>query len=386
MPAPAERVAVYCTADAGYVVPSLIALASMRRFHPEHDYFIIADRDRLSPGQEQIISKQGIELIHFGKNQLFADVAHLTKECYWKFVGPEIFLPRSFRFSMLIDGDTLCVRPFEFTELLPLIEGYAGIRRYESARHWSFRYPEWIQRQFRLAPEIMESDYTNTGVVIWNNQKMVELGLLERAVTCYGVCCRVHPGMFRVGDQSLMALISEIQPRLPWFILPATDNFRVNSEEERRRLSDPESIRIIHYTGRKPWVVDSLSDCIRNAGKPAFMHRLAFKARWESFVMRSTPFWPDLSLKSPNPLHRALQWTNYKLLDIAKRIIFSSLSVSLIRRVRLLLGRPPKFYDTGWSRTGVPRRTSEIAPVKRVRARNMPVALVTDPRGETEPG
>ncbi|HEV3039092.1 MAG TPA: hypothetical protein VHA33_15035 [Candidatus Angelobacter sp.] len=49
-----------------------------------------------------------------------------------------------------------------------------------------------------------------------------------------------------------MALTSEIEPPLPWYILPSSDNFRVNSEEERRRLRDPESIRIIHYTGRKP--------------------------------------------------------------------------------------------------------------------------------------
>ncbi|HEV3039091.1 MAG TPA: hypothetical protein VHA33_15030 [Candidatus Angelobacter sp.] len=50
MLASSERVAVYCTADAGYVFPSLIALASMRRFHPEHSYFIIADRARLRSG------------------------------------------------------------------------------------------------------------------------------------------------------------------------------------------------------------------------------------------------------------------------------------------------------------------------------------------------
>lgn len=354
MPATAERVAIYCTADAGYVSPSLVALASLRRFHPEHGYFIIADRGRLRSGQAELIAGQGVELIHFEGNQLFADAAHLTRECYWKFVGPELFLPRGFRYSMIVDGDTLCVRPFNFAEVLPSIEGYAGIRRQGSPRRWSFRYPDWVQHHFRIAPQAMDEDFTNTGVLIWNNQRMLEFGLFERAKTCYLTCSNVHPRMFRVGDQSLMALISEIHPRLPWFVIPAVDNFRVNSEGERRRLLDPDSICLIHYTGRKPWLTDSLMDCLRNAGKPAFMHRMLFKVRWESFVEDSMPFWRDLSAKSPNPLLRIMKRVRFTLLDLARRIVLSGLGVSLIGRLRCLLGYPLDPQDTGWSRNGVP--------------------------------
>ncbi|HEV3039967.1 MAG TPA: glycosyltransferase [Candidatus Angelobacter sp.] len=350
MSSAADRVAIYCTSDAGYALPSLVALASLRRFHPEHSYFLVADREKIHPSLEKTIRDQDVELVHFDDRQLFSGGAHLTRECYWKFLGPKLFSERGFRYSMSIDGDILCVRPFHFAEVLPRVEGYAGIRRNESPRSWTFRYPDWVQQHFQISPQVMEGDYTNTGVLIWNNQRMMELGLLERAIACYRVGCRVHPRMFRVGDQSLMALISEIHPRLPWFVLPAEDNFRVYSESERCRLLDSDSIRLIHYSGCKPWRPDSLMDCFRNAGKPAFMHRMAFKAKWESFVEDTMPFWRDLSMKEADPVRRITRGTRYTLLDLARQAILSRVGVFTICRLRGLLGYPLNPLDTGWSR------------------------------------
>jgi hypothetical protein len=203
-------------------------------------------------------------------------------------------------------------------------------------------------------------------------------------MNCYRTCCNVHPRMFRVGDQSLMALVSEIQPRLPWFIIPAMDNFRINSEGERRRLINREAIRVIHYTGRKPWQPDSLMDCLRNAGKPAFMHRMDFKGQWESFVEDSTPFWRDLSVKSANPFRRRMTQLRYALLDFAKQTILSRLGVALIDRLRGLSGHPLDPRDTGWSRNGVRHRATKVHLFKSAGVHMTPTAPATDPRAESE--
>src|SRR5205814_8852033 len=67
-------------------------------------------------------------------------------------------------------GDTLCVRPLAFGDLLPHVECYAGIRRRGSPRCLSFRYPRWVWSRYGLDLEATEDDFTNTGVLIWDNQ------------------------------------------------------------------------------------------------------------------------------------------------------------------------------------------------------------------------
>lgn len=349
-------VAVYCTANADYVVPSLIALSSVRRFHPEHAYFIVADRARLRPGQAALIASLGVELVHLdGGGTLLnglgasGDEAHLTRECYWKFAGPSLFQARGFDYSMAIDGDVLCVRPLDLAWVLPDVQCYAGIRRMGSPRRWGFRYPRWVQSHYRVGHEAMDGDFTNTGVLIWNNRRAVEFGVLERAVVCYRDGSRVHPRMFRVADQSLFSLVTELDPPLHWLVLPGNYNFRVNSDGDRRRLRNPAEIRLIHYTGPKPWRRDSLSDCVANADKPFFRHRLAFKSRWTSFVERSTPFWRDLSLKGPLG-RRLARGLRLACEDLTRSLIMSDAGTALAETWRIASGAPRHRRETGWRR------------------------------------
>ena len=289
-----KKLAIYCTADDGYIVPPIIALTSIKRFHQDCSYFVIVDKNRISQKNVELLSTFGIKVIYFDGDYAFECDYNWPKECYWILYGPKIFWKLGFPYSMSVDGDTLCVQPLDLENLLPRIQGYAGIENLD-LMSLNFEDPAFISQKFGLTEEVMKGHNTNTGVVFWNNQKVVESNLWEHSIAVYKECSTGRPNMFN-GDQGLFALVSIIEPALPWLILQNGYNFRVGNYSDREKNIKEKEIRIYHYTGIKPWQPVPLKNKIRNPD--ILLHR----DKWFKFVDEQEIFNRDLSIRNRSTL------------------------------------------------------------------------------------
>lgn len=329
-------VAIYCTADDAYIRPSIIALESIRRFHPESSCFVIANQDRINAKNIAFLSNFDIDLIHYAGDHLFPNTRPWTMETFWKYKGPDIFLNLGFIYSMYIDGDILCVRPLDLAQLLRQIDGYAGIEN-QRARSGNFEDPEFIRRKYGLSEEDLNGHNTNAGVIIWNNRKMVELELFERMVQCFRECTAESPRMFRAVDQSLFALVSVLEPVLPWLILPREYNYRIHNVDDQKE-DIKEDIRIYHFIGPKPWDPLPLKKSLLNPSFP--LHR----DKYFAFLDEQGVFNRDLTIKSGTVLENISKNVCYAIDECMTTILVNSsvvrlvsAFVALVRKIKALV-------------------------------------------------
>lgn len=271
------KIAVYCTADDNYVYPALIALDSVRRFHPGCSYFVIGNADLVSPRSIELLARHGIAFLHSDKNLHFAsDVWPNT--AYLTLFGPEILLERGFAFSLGLDPDVLCVAPLDLAAIFAATDGFAGIENQEP-RSSNFPDPERVRALWHLTAETMAGKNTNTGVVFWNNRTVADFGLGERCINCYAELARC--GTPVVGDQALFALVSVTGSGLPFHPLDYVYNYRVGNAKDLARPA--EGVRIFHFTGMKPWQRWRPARLREYLFRP---HWLKYHARWRAHVRR----------------------------------------------------------------------------------------------------
>jgi glycosyltransferase involved in cell wall biosynthesis/lipopolysaccharide biosynthesis glycosyltransferase len=243
-----NRFSIYCTSDDNYVFPSIVTIESVRRFHPECDYFVLGNRNLISQEKLRVLKKFNIGFLHSDKNEQFLN-DFWPNTSYLKLFGPEILLEEGYEYSLGLDADTLCVRPLQMESIFEKTEGYSGIEN-QTPRSRNFLELEFIRKQFALTDEDLNSHNTNTGIVFWNNKAVAEKKLAQRVVQAYRICASVkrsiHPG-----DQALLALISVMEPRIAFNVIDYKYNYRVGNTEDLKLSVD--GVRIFHYTEFKPW-------------------------------------------------------------------------------------------------------------------------------------
>lgn len=333
-------IAIYCTADDAYIRPSIIALESIRRFHPESSCFVIANKDRINAKNIALLSNFDIDLIHYAGDHLFPNTRPWTMETFWKYKGPDIFLNLGFIYSMYIDGDILCVRPLDLAQLLPQIDGYAGIEN-QRARSGNFKDPEFIRRKYRLSEEDLNGHNTNAGVIIWNNKKIVELGLFQRMLQCFRECTAESPRVFRAVDQSLFALVSVLEPALPWLILPREYNYRIHNVDDQKE-DIKEDIRIYHFIGPKPWESVLLRKFLLNPSS------LLQRDKYFAFLAEQGIFNRDLTIKNRGVVERISTSVRYSFDDWMTAIIIKSPVVNRISTLFVAFVRKAKAIICRW--------------------------------------
>lgn len=260
-------VAVYCTADNRYIVPSLIALDSVRRFHPGCAYFVIGNADDIATENLELLQRHGIGFIHSEQNLHFKSSVW-PNSAYLTLFGPEILLGCGFSYSLGLDPDILCVSALDMSAIFSQTRGFAGIENHDP-RSSNFADPVKVQSLWNLSDQVLAGRNTNTGVVFWNNRAAAEFHLGERCICCYQEL--VQNGAPVVGDQALFALVSVTAEGLPFRVLDYLYNYRVGNSKDLQR--SPRGVKIFHFTGRKPW----------QSWQPATLREYLFKPRWFKF-------------------------------------------------------------------------------------------------------
>lgn len=325
-----KKCAVYCTADDNYIFPSIVALQSVRRFHPECDFFVIGNQGIISKNKLGVLKRFDIHFLHSDQNELFAG-SHWPSTCYLALLGPEMLWEKGYEYSLGLDADILCVQPLDLDEVFSMTVGYAGIEN-QRARKGNFKDPDFVRRKYGLSDNDLDGHNTNTGVVFWNNKAVADSKLGERSIKCFQECFSEDSRMIR-GDQSLFALVSILEPALPWLILPRGYNYRIHNVDDQKEDIKEGDIRIYHFIGRKPW--ESISVRQRLLNPSVVSHR----DKWFAFVGEQGIFNRDLTIKSGTVLKNISKNVCYAIDECMTTILVNPSVVSLVSTFVALVRR-----------------------------------------------
>ena len=79
-----SELAVFCAADDAYVPMVLVALLSVREWHPDCGYYILADTKRISPETSRLVERFSIQLLDIGEIGPFVSQAQeWPVECFF---------------------------------------------------------------------------------------------------------------------------------------------------------------------------------------------------------------------------------------------------------------------------------------------------------------
>jgi len=228
-----HKIAFFATCDDNYVKPSITALKSVQRFHPEYDYFIIGNLK--DENTKKLIKQQNISFIYLDLHKIFHRKTRWPSQCFWIFKGPEIFFNKGYKYSCSIDGDTLCLRPLtlNFFERKKTFDIY-GKRKA-------------IDNKF------------NSGVLFYNNVQLQKQHFFSKVTHLYN-----HNHSFK-GDQCLLNKMDQMKmfkmcnigSYYNLLLSPQYDMFiKMNNDINKNILSKNkvlEHVYIVHFIFKKPW-------------------------------------------------------------------------------------------------------------------------------------
>ncbi len=157
--------AFFCLVDGpGYLPKAITALRSFQRFHPSATCAVVG-RFGDDAGAMALIEHHGLTFRQLDLSHVFSDTvvtpAHpkvtWPSECFWWAAAPALFLAEGRRYSVGVDGDTLCVAPLDLGDLFDERSAIAAVAK----------------RNGRV----------NSGVLFFDNDRLADL--YDRAVDVY---------------------------------------------------------------------------------------------------------------------------------------------------------------------------------------------------------
>lgn len=262
--------AIFATADDKYVPACTMALRSFQRWFPDCSYFLLGTRAAMSQRSIALLERYKIELIdvdlaHRFRRSACCDNGNAV-ERFYLFSGPELLWAKGYRYSLSVDGDVFCSRPFDLQALCDGVEGFRGraigtlartLRNKQRQQHQKFDFEDWRVRDVLGMDEnhCRSRWEVNSGVLVWNNMAMARHRLAEQAARVFDACGRCF-----CGDQELLAFTAAACG-LPFTEMDDTFNFRFFEGAaqpdprliEQMRRGECNRIRIVHFVFSKPW-------------------------------------------------------------------------------------------------------------------------------------
>lgn len=235
----------FSTANAGYAIYAATSLLTVRDKCPGAQLYILSAG--LSDDDKKILERNDIGYHEIDLRSTFTQTWQYPIECFYIFAGPEIFRKLGFDYSVYIDGDVLCVAD-------PLI-GVDDVLGVASAEQ-NDEYANIFGDDIAVIRDIWGDDIgdgsqkrMNTGVVYFNNQRMQDIALMEKASSLYEKC--LERDIPRKGDDSLFALFRYVYLQDDDVLyLPAGYNYTPHYNKWAYPI---EGLVFFHFTLGKPW-------------------------------------------------------------------------------------------------------------------------------------
>jgi lipopolysaccharide biosynthesis glycosyltransferase len=238
--------AFFSVCDSGYLPSTIIALESIRRFYPSHDFLIGGVFD--DPARATRICRAfGITAIHLPIERHFrqphvvdSTVERWSIACFGHFLMYDELARRGYARACYIDGDVLCVNPFDFDTAFP-VEGI-------------------------VSAVYQDGGWINSGVLLYNIEEALKHSFTDKVLrhyagtgicdheSCTGYCCEL-------GDQELLKITLE-REALSWTELgPAYNYFlpwpRALYEQRNARLLGSLDECFFAHMMLKPWMEEA---------------------------------------------------------------------------------------------------------------------------------
>lgn len=238
----APKEAFFCTCEDAYLLPSIIALESVRRFFPDAGFFIAGTFKE--PNAMALLEHFSIEYLPLSETAFFKETFLIAdhqpmwpKECFWHLAAYRPLLERGYSRSCCLDGDVLCVNPFDWEAALPSAQPLSVVHK----------------RNGRL----------NSGVLFYHHEALVDMNFIELVKTFYLTrkdCLHAECTGFCLekGDQDLLEAVLK-HHRIDYQVLPTAYNFLLHHPYEKccsvnatmpALLSDCFFLHIMY----KPWI------------------------------------------------------------------------------------------------------------------------------------
>jgi hypothetical protein len=254
-----SRAVFFCCSDKVYIPRAITALRSLEACCPHNDFFVATDTNQLTSHEMRVMEDFRTTPFHLELSEDFpTGVRKWQPIMYWIYAMPAILLKQGYKFSCAIDGDVLGLQPFDL-QWLSSIRGIACVRnppRWQSGGQLIKKHFGWFQKRYGITKAQIEKPNTNSGVLWFNNQAMVDSGFYEITADVYKHVTGQGWTDSWLNDQALFAIVTCIlDDKLPISIIDDKWNYRfsvVLSNPEYKSMMKP-PINICHFTGVKPW-------------------------------------------------------------------------------------------------------------------------------------
>ena len=151
-----NNTAIFSTGDAGYLKHMAIALFVACKHNRNFDPWIITDA---SKEETKFLEKFGISVIRIDLHDQY-DVFNETwpSQSFWWSIGPNMFNDLDYDYSIFIDGDVYCNKKVDL---------------------------DIFNDDLEIAARSDEPNKYNSGVMLFNNKRLVETDLYTSALNCY---------------------------------------------------------------------------------------------------------------------------------------------------------------------------------------------------------
>ena len=242
-----NNTAIFSTGDAAYLKQMAVALYIACSHNPQLDPWIITDATK---EETEFLEKYGISVIRVDLKKEY-DVFNETwpSQSFWWSIGPNMFNDLGYDYSVFIDGDVYCVNPIDMSI---------------------------FNEDLEIAARSDESNMYNSGVMLFNNKKLVEKDFYHSALNSYrGLSTDIfekwHGG--KVHDQQVLRSLagnnkmSEFLGDLHIFDVQDLNiswnyplNLQSGREEEHKELLKlpysevKEKLYFVHFLLSQPWL------------------------------------------------------------------------------------------------------------------------------------
>jgi lipopolysaccharide biosynthesis glycosyltransferase len=238
----------YSTGSAGYAVYSVVSLLTIRDYLPDAKLCVLSSG--LNSYDLKILNKHAIDYQIFDLSNKFTQMWDYPIDCYYLFAGPELFYEQGYDYSVYLDGDVLCKQ--DPLNDAGIITGLAGvISAPQNGQYTSIFGEDWpkIQEVWGLSSDTANRKRINSGVVYFNNKKMSDFKLLEKASELF--IESLNNNIPRKGDDSLFSLLQYVYSKdLTVKYLDPTYNYVLQFNEWNYPIKD---LVFFHFSLDKPW-------------------------------------------------------------------------------------------------------------------------------------
>lgn len=241
------KTALFTTCDENYVVFTLVAFESFRRFNPDipcYLFGIFENRERV----EAIGRAMGVEIISIDEeNYPFRDCYHIEtgkalwpKTCFGYFTAWEHLYEQGIEHALYIDADVFCNKPVDYSFLIEQTRGISGVTSKENV--------------------------LNSGVLFFNIPYLKQINFTDLAKKYYSsakICNHDECDTYchELGDQELLALIikeenllySELDNIYNYFLLYPYERCLLKN---KRIIEDENEVVLLHIM-LKPWLPEA---------------------------------------------------------------------------------------------------------------------------------